>query len=82
MIEKEELIKQPDFIQWRQFKLISCERVNPKAIKHVLTHQHLYIQFWQLELGEEIVESIDYKELKLLPVPVVIQHFIEKNYVD
>jgi A/G-specific adenine glycosylase len=82
MIEKEELIKQPDFIQWRQFKLISCERVNPKAIKHVLTHQHLYIQFWQLELGEEIVESIDYKELKSLPVPVVIQHFIEKNYVD
>jgi A/G-specific adenine glycosylase len=82
MIEKEELIKQPDFIQWNKFKLISCERVNPKAIKHILTHQHLYIQFWQLELGKEIVESIDYKELKLLPVPVVIQHFIENNYVD
>ena len=82
MIEKEELIKQPDFIQWSKFKLISCERVNPKAIKHVLTHQHLYIQFWQLEIGQEIVESIDYKELKSLPVPVVIQHFIENNYVD
>lgn len=82
MVEKEELIQQPDFIKWKQFKPISCERVNPKAIKHVLTHQHLYIQFWRLELGQEIAESIDYKELKSLPVPVVIQHFIENNYVD
>lgn len=82
IMEKEKLIQQPDFIKWNHFKPISCERVNPKAIKHILSHQHLYIQFWRLELGQELAESIDYKELKSLPVPVVIQHFIENNYVD
>jgi A/G-specific adenine glycosylase len=82
IMEKEALMQQPDFFKWSQFKLISCEKVNPKVIKHVLSHQHLYIQFWKLQLGEEMAESIDYKELKSLPVPVVIQHFIENNYVD
>ena len=82
MIKKEDLMKQSDFLKWSKYKILSCKKVNPKATKHILTHQHLYIQFWRLELGNEVAESIDYKELKSLPVPVVIQHFIENNYFD
>jgi len=80
LLDQASLIQHSDFLKWSKYNIQSCEQVNPKAIKHILTHQHLYIQFWRITLGKEVVESIDYKKLKSLPVPVVIQHFIEKNY--
>ena len=79
ILEKEALIKHPDFIRWEKHKPLSFEKAYPTAVKHLLTHQQLWIQFWRLELKEEIAESIDYKTLKSLPVPVVIQHFIERK---
>ena len=81
LLDQPTLIQHSDFLKWSKYSIQSCEQVNPKAIKHILTHQHLYIQFWRITLGKKVVESIDYKKLKSLPVPVVIQHFIEKNYV-
>ena len=81
IIDQAALMQHSDFLLWSKYTILSCEQVNLKPIKHILTHQHLYIQFWQLKVKKIIAESIDYKELKSLPVPVVIQHFIEKNYV-
>lgn len=51
-----------------------------KPIKHLLTHQHLYIQFWSLELEEEHPDAISQDQLNKLAVPLVIQDFIEKHY--
>ena len=82
LLNKEALLKHPDFRQWEKQSILSLEKAVPTAIKHLLTHQHLYVQFWHLKLANNSLESIDYKTLKELPVPVVIQHFIEKYYVD
>jgi A/G-specific adenine glycosylase len=82
LISKKDLIKHPDFLQWKKYGIESCEIIYPKAIKHILTHQHLFIQFWNINVKHEIPESIDYKTLKALPVPVVLEHFIDKNYDD
>ena len=82
LLNKEALLKHPDFRQWEKQPILSLEKAVPTAIKHLLTHQHLYVQFWHLKLANNSLESIDYKTLKELPVPVVIQHFIEKYYVD
>ena len=53
--------------------------LNETPVKHLLSHQQLFIRFWELQLTLELDGAITIDELESLPVPVVIQHFIE-NY--
>lgn len=82
LIAKETLVELPAFKAWEAYDLLSCDQIYSKPVKHILSHQHLFIQFWQINLGQEVTEAIDYKTLKTLPVPVVLEHFIEKNGLD
>lgn len=50
------------------------------TIVHKLSHQHLYIRFWQVTAKASIKGALSHKEIKLLPVPVVIHNFIEKHW--
>ncbi|WP_297334150.1 A/G-specific adenine glycosylase [Flavobacterium sp.] len=50
------------------------------TIVHKLSHQHLYIRFWQVTAKAGIKGALSHKEIKLLPVPVVIHNFIEKHW--
>lgn len=50
---------------------------NDKEIIHKLSHQHLYTQFWILEVDTLPEEGVTYNEMHKLPVPKLIGHFIE-----
>ena len=48
-------------------------------ISHKLSHQHLHITFWRVELKDELKNGISHSELLQLPVPIVLHNFIERN---
>jgi len=50
-----------------------------ETITHKLSHQHLYINFWKIELDHSHTNGISYNELLKLPVPIVLHHFIERH---
>ncbi len=58
----------------------SLEEINPKSIIHKLSHQHLHIKFWKVNLKEAIENGITAKVLKTFPFPIVIHNFIEKDF--
>lgn len=47
-------------------------------IIHKLSHQHLHIKFWKVQVDGNLEDGISVEKLKLLPVPIVIHNFIEK----
>lgn len=48
-------------------------------VVHKLSHQHLNIKFYFLEIKDETSEgSYTYNEMKQLPVPIVLHNFMEK----
>ena len=59
--------------------IISISECNPKSIIHKLSHQHLYIKFWKVNVKGIIDNGIDATSLKSLPFPIVIFNYIEMN---
>ena len=51
-------------------------------IKHILTHQHLFIQFVKVELQEEnrYLNWFNLNEINELPKPIVIENHLRKFY--
>ena len=88
LIETEELINQkklhalPAFKPWQRKANGAPILLNPQPIKHLLSHQQLFIQFWKIQLHTLDPKAIAYKELRKYPVPVVLAQFIEKHYPD
>ncbi len=50
---------------------------NEVPIVHKLTHQHIYTKFWILECKELPQEALSLAEVNKLPVPVLIENFID-----
>ena len=44
---------------------------------HKLTHQHLYIHFWKLNLKKEPENGVPISDLSYYPMPIVIANFLE-----
>jgi A/G-specific adenine glycosylase len=59
--------------------IVSIEACNYISIVHKLSHQHLYIKFWKVELGIALENGVNKTELKTFPFPIVIHNFIEKK---
>ena len=59
--------------------VISMQACNEKSIVHKLSHQHLHIKFWKLNVKGELVNGITKEELKQYPFPIVIHNFIESE---
>ena len=57
--------------------IISISNFNTTPIVHKLSHQHLYTKFWIVKVKSLTVNSIDINNLDSLPVPVLIENFIE-----
>lgn len=69
-------------IQTDYFKdntVISILEDNDKSIIHKLSHQHLHIKFWKVNLNGSIENGISNVTLKTFPFPIVIHNFIEKE---
>lgn len=50
---------------------------NELPIVHKLTHQHIYTKFWILECGKLSKDALPITEVNKLPVPVLIEKFID-----
>ncbi len=59
--------------------IISMRACNEKSIVHKLSHQHLHIKFWKLNVSGEVENGITKEELKQFPFPIVIHNFIESE---
>ncbi|MGJ5642695.1 A/G-specific adenine glycosylase [Formosa sp. S-31] len=51
---------------------------NKEEIVHKLSHQHLYTQFWIIEVGNGFNAPVPVSEIETYPVPVLIGNFIEE----
>ncbi len=60
-------------------KIISVGPMNTKTEIHKLTHQHLHIHFWEVNVEGSINNSINYETLVAFPFPIVIYNFIERE---
>ena len=60
--------------------IISISEMNIKSQIHKLSHQHLHIKFWKVNLKGTIKGGIDYQTLLSYPFPIVIYNFIEKQW--
>jgi A/G-specific adenine glycosylase len=59
--------------------IISILEDNDKSIIHKLSHQHLHIKFWKVNLNGSVENGINNTVLKTFPFPIVIHNFIEKE---
>lgn len=60
-------------------EVVSILACNEKSIVHKLSHQHLHIKFWKVNVKGIIANGIDSETLKSFPFPIVIHNFIEKE---
>ena len=61
-----------------QYTINSIEECSDATLIHKLSHQHLHIQFWKIQIKELIENGINKHDLKTFPFPIVIYNFIEK----
>ena len=54
---------------------------NSEPIIHKLSHQHLNIKFWKINVKGTLVNGMDCVAAKTFPFPIVIFNFIEKDWV-
>jgi A/G-specific adenine glycosylase len=60
-------------------EVVSIMACNEKSIVHKLSHQHLHIKFWKVNVKGNVANGIDSETLKSFPFPIVIHNFIEKE---
>ena len=59
--------------------IVSMSELNTIPQVHKLSHQHLHIKFWKVNVKGNIENGIDYEALLQFPFPIVIYNFVEKN---
>jgi A/G-specific adenine glycosylase len=62
--------------------IISISEMNPETVIHKLTHQKLYIKFWEIKINSEFENGISMEKIREFPFPIVIFNFIENNLID
>ena len=72
-----DLIKKQHFIE---NSIQNIKNYAPVAQIHKLTHQHLYIRFWKIQVEGLIKNGISLNDAKKHPFPIVIHNFLEKNF--
>lgn len=56
--------------------------LHPQIIQHKLSHQNLYIRFFQLNFDVKLPDSKLLTEIEKLPFPIVIHNFMASNYFN
>lgn len=75
--ENEDIIQQKIKSLFKNVNAITL--LESESVVHKLSHQHLHISFWKVNLNDELKNSFDYETLKKHPFPIVLHNFIE-NY--
>ena len=81
--EKEEnfdfVLEQIQSEYFKENSISSMLETNDNSIIHKLSHQHLHIKFWKVNVNGTIKNGINQENLKTFPFPIVIHNFIEKE---
>ena len=81
--EKEEnfdfVLEQIQSEYFKENSISSMLETNDKSIIHKLSHQHLHIKFWKVNVNGTFKNGINQENLKTFPFPIVIHNFIEKE---
>ena len=82
LLDGEELQQHPTFQPW-QSKMLGVPRLlNDSPIKHLLSHQQLMIQFWQISLAEEDTKSLPMTSVDKYPMPIVLADFVRNVVME
>jgi A/G-specific adenine glycosylase len=88
LIETNELVSELDIMnQCAEMKFYNQKPeeiliLNPQIIQHKLSHQNLYIRFFQLNFNVKLPDSKPLFEINKLPFPIVIHNFMTSNYFN
>jgi len=61
-------------------EVLSISELNTNSQIHKLTHQHLHIKFWKINVKGKLKNAVDYETLRTYPFPIVLYNFIEKDW--
>ncbi len=75
-INFKQLIQNIDFINFIKEQDFQLKECTPSQIVHKLSHQHLHIKFWVVNLKSFDQELIPWREVKEYPFPIVLHNFI------
>lgn len=64
-----------------EIDILSIMPLNKSKILHKLSHQHLFIDFYKVEVRGVLKNAISYESMILYPFPIVIFNFIEKEWL-
>lgn len=54
--------------------------IKSAEVIHKLSHQHLHISFWKVNLDVKLEEALPFNEIMKLPFPIVLHNFLEAHY--
>lgn len=60
-------------------EILSIKPLNQNVVLHKLSHQHLYIRFYKIDVKGVLEDAISYESMLSYPFPIVIYNFIEKD---
>ena len=72
--DEDEILKQLN----EKYAIKNFHYFNSFDVLHKLSHQHINIKFYSIEVAESINNGHTFEEVKQLPVPIVLHNFIEK----
>lgn len=72
-------IENLDFFEHKPKEIIV---LNPDIIVHKLSHQHLFIRFFELQFETKLPDSKSISEIEKLPFPIVFHNFMASNYFN
>lgn len=61
-----------------ELKILSISAFEENSIRHLLSHQRLFIRFWHIRIKGKLKNGISKTNLKKKPFPIVIFNFLEK----
>ncbi|RZJ66564.1 MAG: A/G-specific adenine glycosylase [Flavobacterium sp.] len=61
-------------------EILSVSEIDQTAITHKLSHQHLFIRFWKVEVSGKLENGISIDDVRGFPVPVVLGNFIDRHF--
>ena len=79
-IESEKEIDETEILNQlkEKYDIKNFHYFNSYDVIHKLSHQHLNIKFYIIEIEDAINKGYTFEEVKQLPVPIVLHNFIEK----
>ena len=79
-IESESAIEETEILNQlnEKYNIKNFHYFDSFDVLHKLSHQHLNIKFYTIDIKDALNNGYSFEEVKQLPVPIVLHNFIEK----